>query len=116
MSMAEHPGTINEQWEKPVVILPVLTKQVISLPKKLPKGSPDSPITHYFANLSFEEDEGQYHSIDLAWTCTFKGTDAKKETLVLGGQYGLHMIYTYLSFFLKQPGIKENNRLNLMDL
>jgi hypothetical protein len=70
----------------------------------------------YFTDLTFEPDERLYHSVDMAWTQTFKGTDVEKEGLVLGGPYGLRMVYTYLLHFSKQPEMEAFNGLNLLYL
>jgi hypothetical protein len=66
--MAENPGTLDEQQQKPTDILSLSKKQVISLPKNLPEGSSEGPIARYFADLTFEPDEGVYCCVDMAWT------------------------------------------------
>jgi hypothetical protein len=40
----------------------------------------------------------------------------EKEGLVLGSQYGLQMVYTYLLHFSKQPEMEAFNGLNLLYL
>jgi hypothetical protein len=114
--MADSPGTVEEQRARLNPLLQTLHTQVLTLPKMLPKGQPDSPIARYFADFTWDADESPYHAVDTAWTRTFKGTDTDKQALVLGGQHGLRMVYTFLSHFAKQPRMDKFDGLHLIYL
>jgi hypothetical protein len=89
--MAEAPGTIDEQQARVSASLITLKTKVLGLPKSIPDGSAEGSIVRYFGDFKYDEDEGPYEALDRAWTRTFKAnyTQAKREALVLGGQYGL---------------------------
>lgn len=115
--MAESPGTIDEQRKRLEDALTKLRAEVLGLPKSLETRMESGPIAKYFRDFSYDEDEGPYFAVDQAWTCTFKGTDVeKKERFVLGGQFGVQMVYTFLAHFTKQPHAEEHNGLNAIYL
>ncbi|KAF8587725.1 hypothetical protein K439DRAFT_1614151 [Ramaria rubella] len=96
--------------------LATLQTRVWGLPKSLPEGTMDSPIARYFADLSFDADEGPYYSVDQAWTRTFESklSNANREWLIVCGQYGLRMVYTFLHHFSKEPHMEEHNGLDML--
>ncbi|KAF8584648.1 hypothetical protein K439DRAFT_1616537 [Ramaria rubella] len=96
--MAHSPGTIVEQQVRLEASLRTLKMKVLGLPKTLPSGTAEGPIPSNFGDF-------MAHS-----------TDSELQALVLGGQYGLQMVYTYLSYFSKVPQMEEHNGLNLLYL
>ncbi|KAF8582445.1 hypothetical protein K439DRAFT_1618261 [Ramaria rubella] len=109
-------STIEEQRSQLETVLGKIKAKVFPLPKSCPEGTLDGLITWYFSDFKYDPDSGPYKAVDHAWAHTFwfKYSDIQKEALVMGGQYGICMVYTYLVFFTKLPAMEANGGLNMM--
>ncbi|KAF8577229.1 hypothetical protein K439DRAFT_1622264 [Ramaria rubella] len=116
--MADVPRTIDKQQAKLEESLTALKTKLLSLLSTLQEGSDDGPIARYFNDFNYDDDDGPYEAVDQAWTRTFRAdcTEAQRQALLLRGQDGLQMVYTYLSYFSKQRRMVENNGLSMLHL
>jgi hypothetical protein len=116
--MAEAPGNIEEQRARLSASLLILRGKVLGLPKTIPIGTPEGPIARFFGDFAYDAGDGPYEALDRAWTRTFKAeyTQVEREALVLGGEYGVRMVYTYFSHFSKLSRMEEHDGLNVLYL
>jgi hypothetical protein len=110
--MTEH-GSIEDQHAKLGILLPQLKEFVHKLPKTLTKGVPDGPLTRFFSNREVN-DEGLYYTFNQAWDHAFQVPEDEQVKDVVCGDFGLALVYSFISYFLKLPRMEEYNGLHVV--
>ncbi|KIJ11362.1 hypothetical protein PAXINDRAFT_15759 [Paxillus involutus ATCC 200175] len=110
------PVTNNDTKNSKLVsqLLDQLKEVANSLPTTLPDGTKDGPIAIHLSNLSVDEEEGPFYSFNRAWELVFQCTDTEKRKLIVRRKYGLKMVHSFTTHFVKLKGIEANGNLVLI--
>jgi hypothetical protein len=106
-------GSIEDQHARLGILLLQLKELVRKLPKTRTKGRPDGPLTQFFSNMEVN-DEGLYYTFNQAWDHAFQVPEDEQVKHVVHRDFGLALVYSVISYFLKLPRMEEYNGLHVV--